>query len=83
MDKHYVVESGVPCIRKSFDHWGREYPFGRMEVGDSFKVCRVVDEDMNRKYIRVRDCKNRYSRLHGGKFYMGEYGGWFRCWRVE
>jgi hypothetical protein len=53
------------------------YPFGQMEVGDSF----VIPPEMNRSTVAVYAW--RYAQQHGRKFTTRKMpDGTYRCWRT-
>ena len=52
-----------------------KYPFGQMEVGDSF----AVDPS---QATRVRNAACYHARNHGAKFSILKNGEKFRCWRI-
>lgn len=72
-----VIESGVPAPS------GRAgYPFGAMDVGDSFLV--EADEDSSKKVATSIGASARnYARKSGGKFSVRTVDEGVRCWRVE
>ena len=70
------IEKGIPIpdrARKS------SYPFGQMEVGDSF-----LDRDAAKTISsRAYNAANIWGRNHGVKFAGRQVEGGVRIWRVE
>ena len=52
------------------------YPFGEMEVGDSFFVDGIPKE-------RVRSAANQYGIRHGRKYATRSVDGGIRVWRAQ
>lgn len=52
------------------------YPFSKMEVGDSFAVN---VEDFN----KVRPAASWYGKRNNMKFSVRHWEGAYRCWRVK
>jgi len=68
----YRIEKGVALPTGN----GRKrYPFGEMEVGDSFGF--KVDELM-----RVRAASSYFGTRNGRKYSARKDGSGYRCWRV-
>ena len=64
------VEKNVPIPNR--------YPFGEMEVGDSFAVPPSTSRN------NVAASASRYGDKHKMKFTVRKYkDGAYRCWRIE
>lgn len=74
----YPIEKGVPMPPAAIG--GYKYPFGMMEVGDSFPI---LEPDMEQlKKIRSAACI--YGKNNGRQFSIKkdpEAPGSWRCWR--
>lgn len=56
---------------------GWKYPFGEMEVGDSF----LADQSQN--WSSIRQAANMWGKRHGVRFTTARVDGGIRVWRVE
>jgi len=74
MDDKYVVEKNIPLNIAVY----QQYPFGKMEIGDSFKI------DSSSSVQGVRTAIAKYKKRHPAfnfrtkKIKQDE----FRCWRI-
>jgi hypothetical protein len=66
----YKIEKGVPIIGR------QKYPFGEMEVGDSF----LADEAL---LDRLRAAAAHFGKNHNKKFAVRQVPEGVRVWRVE
>lgn len=72
--KIYEVEKNVPMTRKS----DAVYPFGKMEVNDSFRF------DGDEKDVKtVRSAASMHAARTGSKFSVKKDGESYRVWRVK
>jgi len=69
----YKIEKGIPLQREH-----TLYPFGEMEIGDSFAVAADVTERR-----RVVSSAHSYGKKNGKKFSTRKTEDGYRCWRVE
>jgi hypothetical protein len=76
------IERGIPMadLRENRDvatgyGWRRKWPFGLLEVGESFVMTGVSDGS-----ARSQACD--YGRRHGRKFSVARIAGGHRVWRV-
>ncbi len=78
----YRIDKGVPLPKSAQKGGGRKpvYPFGRMEVGDSFFVPLTKATPH-----RIYNTAYQYTKRHGGspKFKVRVVEGGCRCWRVK
>jgi len=65
----YKIEKGVPFAKKG-------YPFGEMEVGDSFLADAALLE-------RLRSAASMFGKDHNKKFATRQVPEGVRVWRVE
>lgn len=56
--------------------YGRKYPFGDMQIGDSF----AVNGDIR---TRLVSAASRYGARNNKKFSIRKDGDAFRCWRIS
>lgn len=68
----FVIEKDVPLA----PHGNCRYPFGQLEVGDSF----ALPIDIANK---VRTAAFSYGKAHGMKFAVRKQGDHARVWRIE
>ena len=70
----YTIEKNVPIP----ENRGRlsKYPFGEMELGDSF----VVEKE---KMNTIRTNCSTYGKSHKKKFVVRKDGDKIRCWRIK
>lgn len=68
------IEKNIPIPERG---WKRKYPFGNMDIGDSF----LVDADGSNKAISAA---KMYGMRHGLKFTSKKQDdGCARIWRIE
>jgi hypothetical protein len=73
MTTNFVIEKGIP---KPEGRRGlKKYPFGDMEIGDSF----FVPSD---KYRAVINASQIYGKRWERKFSVAKVDGGARCWRI-
>lgn len=74
----YVIEKGVPVV----DSRGRPnvYPFGQMEIGDSFFASKDTDKSLHMN--TVRRAASAWATRHGVKMIVRKVEGGVRIWRV-
>jgi hypothetical protein len=70
----FKIDKGVPIPSKQ----RTEYPWGRMEVGDSFFVEK---DEQGRRLATAVKAVNR--RVKNKKFIVRKVLGGYRCWRIE
>ena len=77
-DVKYAIEKGVALP----DYYRvSTYPFGDMEVGDSFFVP-FGDEDLNSISTRVHSAVGQRNRREKRKFTTRRVSGGMRVWRI-
>ena len=59
-----------------------KYPFGDMEVGDSFLVA-CTDDQRRAVLTRVGVAANSHRRRHGRRYSSRTVSGGIRVWRIE
>lgn len=64
------IEKGVPMPKSG----RKKYPFGQMEVGDSFYT--------ENHFRTVAPSACGYGQRHGKKFSVRKEGEGTRCWRI-
>lgn len=81
----FTIEKDIP-VRKERERRHREplYPYGKMEIGDSF----FVPGDFRTKkktslFHRIASSSRIYGKRYGKKFSFKNEKGGIRCWRVE
>lgn len=67
----YKIEKGVPLIRPR-----GSYPFGEMEVGDSFAISSAQRKN-------VSAAAAAYGKSHGRKYAVRKSVIGARCWRIK
>lgn len=70
-----IIEKNVPLSDTLNKGRKATYPFGKMEVGDSF---RVPEE----KSVTVRNSSFVYGSRNGKKFTVRKHEDAYRCWRI-
>jgi len=73
----YVIEKNIPApkVRKA----GKRYPFGDMEVGDSFNAGVLSYADRG----RLSSAATQHAKYYGKKFTTRtDDDGNIRCWRI-
>jgi hypothetical protein len=77
MSEFFKIEKNVPLppsMRQR--HASAFYPFGEMQIGDSFRVSGAA------KAKRAGNAANAYGRRNSKKFLLRKDGDGYRCWRV-
>ena len=76
----FKIEHGVPMPESVGKGWRTKYPFGQMDVGDSFLV-KNVDNDTT----KVRAAMSYYGTRNDKKFATRTVneGGDVRVWRTK
>lgn len=82
MNAMFPIVSSVPLPERRY----HVYPFGKMQVGDSFDVPRdrgYAKDGKDRRAISVKSAACHHSRKYGGKFTVRLVDeNTIRCWRV-
>ena len=74
-ETNYKIETGIDLPQNSSGRH-RKYPFGDMNVGDSF-VFAAADLE------KLRSATSYYGSRIQKKFSIRKIVGGYRCWRVE
>lgn len=69
------IEKGIPLTNPVHPGGQRKYPFGEMELGDSFY--------WDGKRHRVDSAASYYGKRNNKKFAVRKEGSGARCWRTE
>lgn len=76
----FKIEKGLPVIMGKRGKKPK-YPFGAMEIGDSFFVA---DDDEGKAVSRARVTAHTFSNRHSEyKFTCSKLDGGLRIWRVK
>lgn len=75
----FPIEQGVPIPRLA-PH--RLYPFGDMDVGDSFFIALKEGEFKAMTIRKVRSAASYYGRRNGKKYVTRRVSGGLRVWRI-
>jgi len=70
------IDSGIKLMKDEGRGRPNKYPFGEMEVGDSFPVPEGDG-------FRSRCAASAYGKRYSMKFSVRKYEGGYRCWRVS
>lgn len=70
----FEIEKGIPIPIHHRPGRTRKYPFGEMDIGDSFYV-----EAPQR---RISEAASKYGKKHCEKFATRTENGGCRCWRI-
>lgn len=72
------IKKNIPIPKGRSGSHGRptKYPFGKMDIGDSFFIPKDSAGSASQ-------CASIYKKKHGGNFTRRQVVGGFRIWRVE
>jgi len=78
----FEVKKNIPIPKKIKTRWDLRYPFGKMDVGDSFFIdCKP--EELFRTKKRVTSSISSFGMRHKMKFTLREVKNGLGCWRIK
>lgn len=78
----FKIEKGVPAPKRRYGaKAGEQYPFEKMEVGDSFEVQCENELDAKKRQLSILGHIGRHAP-QGAKFTTRVTGNTVRCWRI-
>lgn len=76
----YEIENGIEIPKSNYGYYSK-YPFGEMEIGESFFVPFGDDKHIIR--VRVQTAASYYGKRNNVRFLTRTVDGGVRVWRVE